>query len=110
MSEAKKTLEKVLRANADANIPFGDLRSLLLDLGFAGRIRGDHHIFTRDGGAEILNLQPRGEKAKPYQVKQARGIITAYGLAAQINANESETGGPLDDTKDPQELEGNNGK
>lgn len=45
------------------------------------RIRGDHHIFTRDGIAEILNLQPREGKAKPYQVKQVRGVLTTYGLA-----------------------------
>ena len=29
MSKVEKTLEKVLRANADANIPFGDIRTLL---------------------------------------------------------------------------------
>ena len=54
---------------------------MLSHLGFAERIRGDHHIFTRDGIAEILNLQPRGGKAKPYQVKQVRAVITAYQLA-----------------------------
>ena len=69
MSKVAKTLEKVLRGNADANIPFGDLCTLLLYLGFVERTRGDHHIFTRGGVAEILNLQPRSGKAKPYQVK-----------------------------------------
>ncbi len=110
MSKVTKTLEKVLRASADANISFGGLRTLLLSLGFVERIRGDHHIFTRDGVAEILNLQPRGGKAKPYQVKQVRGVITAYSLAAQIEAEDLEpdcsSGGP----EESQELEENNGE
>jgi predicted RNA binding protein YcfA (HicA-like mRNA interferase family) len=49
--------------------PFADLTALLLRLGFVERIRGSHHIFWKDGAEEILNLQPKGGKAKPYQVK-----------------------------------------
>ena len=49
-------------------------------LGFDEHIRGSHHIFTRDGVEEILNLQPVGSKAKVYQVKQTRGVILKYGL------------------------------
>jgi hypothetical protein len=81
VSAVQKTLEKVLRGNADANIRFGDLCALLKNLGVAERIKGDHHIFTRENVAEILNLQPRGGKAKAYQVKQVRGVLTAHGLA-----------------------------
>ena len=66
----EKTLFQVLRGTSDANIRFGDLRKLLEGLGFEERIRGSHHIFTRDGVEEILNLQPKGAKAKPYQVKR----------------------------------------
>ena len=51
---------RILRGGSDANIRFDDLRHLLRRLGFAERIRGDHYIFTKDGVAEILNLQPRG--------------------------------------------------
>jgi hypothetical protein len=81
MSRAAKTLDRVLRGNADANIRFDDLRHLLLGLDFAERVRGDHHIFTRDGLEEILNLQPVGSKAKPYQVRQVRNVILKYQLA-----------------------------
>jgi hypothetical protein len=49
-------------------------------LGFDERIRGDHHIFTMNGVEEILNLQPKNAKAKPYQVKQVRNIILKYNL------------------------------
>jgi predicted RNA binding protein YcfA (HicA-like mRNA interferase family) len=59
------------------------LRRLLVDLGFRERIRGSHHIFTRDGVNEIVNLQPKGAQAKPYQVKQVRDIIIRYGLAGE---------------------------
>jgi hypothetical protein len=89
VSKVKKTLERVLRGNADANIRFGDLCALLSHLGFTERIRGDHHIFTRDGVAEILNLQPRGGKAKPYQVRQVRGVLTSYGLAGEPETEEA---------------------
>ena len=75
MSKVTKTLDRVIRGNADANIRFDDLCSLLVHLGFDERIRGGDHIFTRDGVVEILNLQPRGGKAKPYQVKQVRGVV-----------------------------------
>ena len=82
MSKWKKTLDRVLRGTSDANIAFEDLCELLRRLGFEERIRGDHHIFTREGVAEILNLQPKGAQAKPYQVKQVRKVIVDYGLAA----------------------------
>jgi len=71
----------VLSGRSDANLSFADLCGLLEHLGFAERIRGDHHIFTRDGLAEIINLQPKDGQAKPYQVKQVRKLIAEYGLA-----------------------------
>ena len=42
------------------------------------RIKGDHHIFTKDNVEEILNLQPKNGKGKPYQVKQVRDVILKY--------------------------------
>lgn len=86
MSRAAKTLERVLRGTSDANIDFQDLRAVLLDLEFAERVRGDHHIFFREGIREIVNLQPRGSKSKPYQVKQVREIILKYHLADDSDA------------------------
>jgi hypothetical protein len=56
----------------------------LRHLGFAERIRGSHHIFTRESVAEILNLQPKGSKAKASQVRQLRGLIAAYRLAGEL--------------------------
>jgi hypothetical protein len=82
VSRPAKTLEKVLRGTSDANIAFDDLCGLLKHLGFSERIKGGHHIFTRNGVAEILNLQTKkGGQAKAYQVKQVRNVIVDYGLA-----------------------------
>jgi hypothetical protein len=80
-----KLLDCILRGASDANIAFEDLRRLLKRLGFAERIRGDHHIFSKDGVEEILNLQPKGAQAKAYQVKQVRGVIVKYRLAGGSN-------------------------
>jgi hypothetical protein len=81
VSKPAKTLERILRGNSDNNIDFNDLCGLLRYLGFEERIRGDHHIFTRNDIREIINIQPRNGKAKPYQVKQIREIILRYRLA-----------------------------
>jgi hypothetical protein len=77
----KRILLQVLRGTTDANIRFDDLRSLLAALGFVERVKGSHHIFARPDVVEILNLQPRGSLAKPYQVKQVRAVIVRYKLA-----------------------------
>jgi hypothetical protein len=53
---------------------------LLQRLDFQVRIRSDHHIFTHHGVSEIINLQPKGAMAKPYQVKQVRDLIIRYQL------------------------------
>jgi len=77
---AEPILLRVLRGNSDANIRFSSLRTLLLQLGFAERVKGSHHIFTREGVAEILNFEPKDSMAKPYQVKQVRAVLVQYRL------------------------------
>jgi hypothetical protein len=86
LASADKILEAILRGTSDANIPFAGLRGLLLRLGFQERIKGSHHIFWREGVEEILNLQPKGSKAKPYQVKQVRGVLLKYKLGGEPDA------------------------
>ena len=80
MARYEKTLLKILRGGSDANIGFDDLRGLLLRLGFEERVRGSHHIFVRPGIEELINVQRSGSKAKPYQVRQVRAVITRHGL------------------------------
>lgn len=83
MGKHEKLLIQILRGTSDANIPFNGLCSLLKHLGFDERIRGSHHIFTKDGVDEIVNLQPKDGKTKPYQVKQIRNVILKYKLGEE---------------------------
>jgi hypothetical protein len=56
-------------------------------LGFAEHIRGSYHIFTKEGVEEIVNLQPKGRQAKPYQVKQVRRVILKYHLGGSADVS-----------------------
>ena len=80
MGKYSKLRERILSGISDSNIDFDALCQLLARLGFAERVKGSHHIFTREDVAEIINIQPKGGKAKPYQVKQVRGILIKYRL------------------------------
>jgi len=80
MGRHRRLLQHILMKKGDANVPFDGLCQLLHQLGFEERIKGDHHIFSKNGVEEIVNLQPKGTKAKPYQVKQVRDLVVRYGL------------------------------
>jgi len=84
VTQAGKLLDKIMRGTADKNVTFDELRGLLLHLGFQERVQGSHHIFHRTGVAEIINIQPRGGSAKPYQVKQVRNVILKYKLGRDL--------------------------
>lgn len=77
---ADKIIEALLRGESDANLRFADLCQLLEAKGFRMRVSGSHHIFTKSGVRERINLQCVGSKAKPYQVKQVRRILAHYKL------------------------------
>ncbi len=83
MRKHHKLLVQVLRGTHDTDISFSELRNLLHHLGFSERVHGSHHIFIKEGVEEILNLQPKGAEAKPYQVKQVRKVILKYGLGGK---------------------------
>jgi predicted RNA binding protein YcfA (HicA-like mRNA interferase family) len=85
MGQYEKLLIKVLCGNSDKDLSFNDLCTVLLHLGFQERIKGSHHIYYKDGIEEIINIQPVGPKAKPYQVKQVRNLIIKYKLGGEIN-------------------------
>ena len=78
MSSVDKILTAVMCGTRDKNILFLDLRKLLDVLGFQCRIKEDHFIYYKEGVSEIINIQPEGNKAKAYQVKQVRYIILKY--------------------------------
>ena len=80
MGRLEKIIEQILLGGADANVDFNDLCSALLSLGFSERQKGSHHIFSKAGVEEMVNLQRDGNKAKPYQVRQVRHVIQRNNL------------------------------
>ena len=78
MPTVDKILAEVMRGTQDKNIRFSELQKLLEALGFQCRIKGDHFIYYKNGIDEIINIQPDGNKAKAYQVKQVRSLILKY--------------------------------
>ena len=80
MGKLDKLLVEILSGRHDKSIRFSELTNLLKTLGFSERIKGSHHIYYKEGVDEILNIQPDGSQAKPYQVKQVRNIIVKYRL------------------------------
>ena len=85
MGKREKLYQHIVLRRGDANVAFSDLCGLVKRLGFSCRIKGSHHIFWMEGVEEILNLQPMGANAKPYQVKQVRSVIVQYKLGGSEN-------------------------
>jgi hypothetical protein len=85
MSKREKLLWIILGGRSDANISFTELCNLLRYLEFAERVKGSHHIFTRENIPEILNIQPIGSMAKAYQVKQIRTVLVKYRIGVLGN-------------------------
>ncbi len=85
MSQYEKLLLSILSGTRDKNLLFSDLQTVLERLDFQCRIKGDHFIYTKTGIEEIINIQPMGSMAKPYQVKQVRGIILKYHLGGGVH-------------------------
>ncbi len=85
MSKFDKILQKILNGLSDQNIDFDGFLNLLISLGFEYRHKGSHHILTRKGVEEIINIQPKNGKAKAYQVKQVRELIIKYMLNSSDN-------------------------
>ena len=80
MGQIEKLLQSIMSGQHDKHIRFHDLQTILKRMGFRERIKGDHFIYTKIGIAEKINIQPSGNMAKPYQVKQVRSIILKYKL------------------------------
>ena len=73
-----KTIDKILSGRSDNNIAFNDLRNALIKMGFKERINGDHFIYKKARIPERINIQPDGNMAKGYQVRQVREIVLKY--------------------------------
>jgi predicted RNA binding protein YcfA (HicA-like mRNA interferase family) len=81
----RKLYDRIVGGRSHTNIPFEQVRTLLLHLGFQERIRGSHHVFTREDIEELINLQEtEGGKCVPYQVKQMRIVLKKYNLHKEL--------------------------
>ncbi|WP_148873146.1 type II toxin-antitoxin system HicA family toxin [Serratia marcescens] len=80
MATIDKLIKTVMSGTQDKNVKFADLQKLLSALGFQCRIKGDHFIYWKENIEEIINIQPEGNKAKAYQVKQVRYLILRYNM------------------------------
>ena len=81
MNKTTKIFLKILSGRNDSNIEFLDLVNLMKSFKFDERINGSHHIFSKKGITEIINIQPdENNKSKAHQVKQIRNIMLKYKL------------------------------
>jgi len=71
----KKVLDRLLSGLSDKNIRFQDLKKILNDFGFSVRIKGDHHIFYKEGIEEIINLQPLRDYAQRHALCDVRSYV-----------------------------------
>ena len=75
----RKLLQKALAGSK--NIRFGDFVALVEAFGFRrARTNGSHQIFEHPDVAELLSLQSKQGKAKPYQIKQFLELVELYNL------------------------------
>jgi hypothetical protein len=81
MPNASKIRAALLDPAKDYSHRFGDVVFFLESTGWRKRNSGGHHIFTRSGIPILINLQPeRSGRAKFYQIRQVRAILTTYNL------------------------------
>ena len=72
----RKQLLRRLTLGSVQNVQFSDMINLVEGFGFKlDRIHGSHHLFVHHDIPEILNLQPEGKQAKPYQIRQFLRLI-----------------------------------
>ena len=75
----RKLLEKVL--SGSKNISFHDMVTLVEAFGFSlSRSKGSHFIFSHPQIPELVNLQEKNGKTKPYQVRQFLELVEKYDL------------------------------
>jgi predicted RNA binding protein YcfA (HicA-like mRNA interferase family) len=76
---SQKSLDQILQGRR--TIAFRDFEALLSALGFTlVRQRGSHRIYFHARTGRPFPVQPDGQDAKHYQVRQLRDMIRKHGL------------------------------
>jgi predicted RNA binding protein YcfA (HicA-like mRNA interferase family) len=74
----RKLFKKVL---SGSNVRFGDMVTLIEAFGFQlARVNGSHHIFSNPFVSELINIQNRGGKVAPYQIRQFLSVVEDHNL------------------------------
>jgi predicted RNA binding protein YcfA (HicA-like mRNA interferase family) len=82
--QRRKTRREDPKRQIRSELAFDDLCYILERAGFVSRPgKGSHRIYSKDGVVEIINIQPRNRKAKPYQVKQVRELLLKYKIVLE---------------------------
>lgn len=77
----RRKLLKRLSQGAFINVPFLDMKGLILGFGFnLVRVTGSHHIFKHPNVSEMINIQEVKGEAKPYQIRQFLKLVERYNL------------------------------
>jgi predicted RNA binding protein YcfA (HicA-like mRNA interferase family) len=75
--KSRKLLQKIL--GGSKNIRFTEMVTLIESFGFKlNRTDGSHHIFSRPGIPELVNLQDVKGQAKPYQIRQFLKLVEKH--------------------------------
>lgn len=81
MSRYDKIKSDILSGNSDTNISETDMIFFLSQIGaIYRRTTGSHIQFSIYNIPELINIQPKNGKIKPYQVKQIRDLVKKYNL------------------------------
>ena len=79
MNQTSKLFAQLV--NTRAAMRFADFERILKAFGFTlDRITGSHHIYRHPAVPRRLSIQPRGGKAKPYQIDQFLDMVEEFGL------------------------------
>ncbi len=73
MTKYVKFMKRLMSGRSDTDIAFDELCSLPQRLDFHMRVHGDHHIFTKYGIVEIINLQ--SVNSKPNRTRSNKSEI-----------------------------------
>ncbi|MFN7960386.1 MAG: type II toxin-antitoxin system HicA family toxin [Thermoanaerobaculia bacterium] len=78
--DRRRLLRRLLQGHLQ-NVAFADFCRLAEGFGFQpGRSRGSHQTFSHPSVPELVNLQPFGGEAKPYQIRQFLRLVERYNL------------------------------
>lgn len=81
MSRYSKIRSDILSGKSDTNISEDDMKFFLSKIGAVHkRTRGSHTQYSIDDIPDLINIQPKNGKIKPYQVKEIRNIVNKYKL------------------------------